>query len=1698
MNHKPVQDVFNTLVAVVTELLVNEQPSVELVGTQARERRGLLTATPEVFQEVCQILAQAGFIPGQESGLGMDPAEPVRILHPEEQPVPENLRIRLQDSLPVSAVLKVFSLLRSRYETLGTSKPPKVVVIARADQEEELDTLYLLGDAFTERYPVAARIERKEGSLLLILEGEERQVGEGFSWDRARYIRGRDASLLIRPLRDALFGPERPLVVPRWTDSDDAVIRARLPARVRGQIPSLAWLVSLQALKERTLPLEPIKPPGEFGEHWELRSGRNGYVFWESPLQDVLPVRRRWRQLGDPVVLEDDTDGQLAVTFQGLGGVREIGANAYYYRFGRRGLLIDAGFDANLDGWLALPDLEQIERLDAIVITHAHLDHMGSLAVVAEMFPGVPIYMTLATRDILEVTLNDSVKIGKFRFDEKGEAPAITGGLVNRLDRKRFQTLDYGKSQEIPTIPGLTMTFHDAGHVIGSTGVELRFGAAKIFHTGDLSVEDQHLLKGMRLEPLEGHVVMEATYGYKEGSTGAQRQEAVQTFLRCLGERLEAGGTVLIPSFSLGRAQEVLALIADWDTGKKPSTPFTLYAVGGQTIAINEVSKQRKQFLPKLKGDPFKWETLNLLSYGTPEQRAKKAEEELRKVAARGPAVLIATHGMLMEDTGSYFLARAILTSEDPRHAIFLSGYMDPRTPGFRLLHQRGQEQIRLGTDDVVLVKRPKAEGRIQHHNLSAHGSHAELVQVARRATHSLTLVHGDEDSLDKLRAYLTRELPPRNPPLPIRAPGRGERILLERVPPPPSWEFEPMRPARAPRWNESTMRGKALSIGGLVQDPLDPNREWALLPVGETEVSLRVERNKVEEHRIEEVVVTASKEPSKRSVLYHRVTRKGRLVDLRWSTPGSYLWTVKVRSSRNKQLVEDSTFSIDCGVELQPVSLSLDALAPVLELRLGGSGKPDDVKLSPGAPATLRHWEWEESTRILRLELEPHDVGQIEPLPVSIRWGGFEQLGPAIQGVTFAPRLQPFSVDASVGESVVLTVQSSPKPRVARFERRLLTLTDGQLEVVPSKPGHSTLSLGYGLPSDPVWWEAGTLTVTDGAEVEHPEVSEIGEPLTVRIRVLPEMLRGQTAVLEAEGEELDRWSIDAGLHTWSGTLPLTGDVSLRIRVPSRGLQLWKGALELVSGVRLRTRSTPVTTADGKVEAELEWFLPKGADKTTLEHAFQQAGFEPLGWKGATLRFRGTARTLGLQEVTLGQGSEEFSVPVLTLPDNQLQLRTDDTPVAGEWLTAGLSGGELDAALPGLELTLTRVSPLIDTLSAKIEGMRVRPLHPGTYVLTLLSQGRSIAEHRFEVRWPTLPTLPQGTRSERHELTRLADASMRCAALDLGTPIAVLFADKTYTVLQGSPKSLEEEAWSFLNTGKHEHTLVLSPGLALHPISGQLLKRFWAEQKERQVARLSYPAPRGEVWRRNDSLPSLRDRVRCYLPENHSRIDLGDAYACPRCAGRPMLSTSGKPVHLSCPGCDWEDAKTIVTLDRMRQEDTQVLFTEYRMARYLMKGLGASYAGAFGRGVRCQRCHSPQPAFPEPYAWDVAELQKLVGAAADAWKRNPDTSRLARRAARRAARATRGAQGYEERRYEDLLQRLMDAGLLVEGQATTHLSRLEAGRSVCCDAQLEWTPRQLRWVFLGIEDLRKGPSSIHPGLPPDATGISRLLSLLAP
>jgi Cft2 family RNA processing exonuclease len=280
----------------------------------------------------------------------------------------------------------------------------------------------------------------------------------------------------------------------------------------------------------------------------------------------------------------------MTIQFLGLGGTDEMGASSYLYLLKEGNLLIDAGVRPGGVGEAALPKFELLGEhpSSAMVLTHAHLDHVGALPLVTTKFPRLRIYCTEATARIAALVLADTLKVST----EQGYPLFGPSDMKRALERLRpipyFQTI---------SDHGYRFTLYPSGHLLGAASVLIESGGRTVFHTGDVSnvatpvVDPAYMPKEILQTDA---VVSESTYG---DTLLPSRKEQVRTFVTAIGETLRGGGRVLIPSFALGRAQEVSQiLLTSMASGLMPSAPIYL---DGLTRSVTEAYEGLLPLLPE-------------------------------------------------------------------------------------------------------------------------------------------------------------------------------------------------------------------------------------------------------------------------------------------------------------------------------------------------------------------------------------------------------------------------------------------------------------------------------------------------------------------------------------------------------------------------------------------------------------------------------------------------------------------------------------------------------------------------------------------------------------------------------------------------------------------------------------------------------------------------------------------------------------------------------------------------------------------------------------------------------------------------------------------------------------------------------------------------------------------------------------------
>lgn len=232
------------------------------------------------------------------------------------------------------------------------------------------------------------------------------------------------------------------------------------------------------------------------------------------------------------------------LSFKALGGAGQVGGSSHLLDFGHTRVLVDAGVKPDGRGPLA-PDFAAIQGLDGVVITHAHLDHCGALPLLVRDQPNIPIYCTLPSAKIIVAALNDHAAMGG----------GLPGGAPIHEVKKRLLPIPFNQPLEIGDA---RVTLTESGHILGAASVLLRAGSATVFHTGDICMEDHFSIPSAKLPEVRDIdlLIMEATLADQRPQPFS---DSIKTMVDTINDTtMKRGGSVLIPTYALGQAQEII------------------------------------------------------------------------------------------------------------------------------------------------------------------------------------------------------------------------------------------------------------------------------------------------------------------------------------------------------------------------------------------------------------------------------------------------------------------------------------------------------------------------------------------------------------------------------------------------------------------------------------------------------------------------------------------------------------------------------------------------------------------------------------------------------------------------------------------------------------------------------------------------------------------------------------------------------------------------------------------------------------------------------------------------------------------------------------------------------------------------------------------------------------------------------------
>jgi len=452
----------------------------------------------------------------------------------------------------------------------------------------------------------------------------------------------------------------------------------------------------------------------------------------------------------------------MKLTF--LGGAGTVTGSKYLIESGSQRLLVDCGLFQGLKrlrerNWQPLPFAPG--TLDAVVLTHAHLDHSGFLPrLVRSGFHG-PVYCTAATRDLLGILLPDSAWLqeeeaefaNRRRYSKHSPALPLYTVADARQALRLLRPIEWSAS--VAVVPGISLCFSPAGHLLGAASVLVEASSGRILFSGDLGRPDDCVMRPPALPSKAEWVVIESTYGdRRHPSVDAETELA-----GLVNRAVQRGGVTVIPSFAVGRAQVLLHLIARLKA----------------RAAIADV--------PVFLNSPMATDVTHIYASHAGEHRLTAEECKAMCTAARfvnsideskslnrltGPAIIVSASGMA---TGGRVLHHLKAFAPDERNLILFAGHQAAGTRGAVLVG--GADEVKIHGQWI-----PVRAEIAQLQSLSAHADRDQLVawlKSARLQPVRVFVTHGEPAAADALRHYIRREIP-----LEVTVPEQGESIQLE------------------------------------------------------------------------------------------------------------------------------------------------------------------------------------------------------------------------------------------------------------------------------------------------------------------------------------------------------------------------------------------------------------------------------------------------------------------------------------------------------------------------------------------------------------------------------------------------------------------------------------------------------------------------------------------------------------------------------------------------------------------------------------------------------------------------------------------------------------------------------------------------------------------------------------------------------
>ena len=419
------------------------------------------------------------------------------------------------------------------------------------------------------------------------------------------------------------------------------------------------------------------------------------------------------------------------LSFQALGGAGEVGGSSHLLDFGRTRVLVDAGIKPDGRG-PAAPNFKKLGNVEAAIITHAHLDHCGALPILVRDRPNMPIYCTPPSAKLIVSALNDHAAMGG----------GVIGGAPIHEVGKRLIPVPFGKPIDVGDA---RVTLTESGHILGAASVLLRSGSATVFHTGDICMEDHFSIPSARLPSVSDIdlLIMEATLADRHFEPFS---ESIKKMVEVINDTTqEREGRVLIPTYALGQAQEIILGLKHYSKEYGLDRDVFIY-VDGSVVTTSErlYAEQLGYMKPYLQhSDPREL-------FFSENIRAVSNEDAARERILSNPCAVIASPVTMQGGASAFYRKRL---ENDEKNAVIL-----PSNAGtsYGAGHRASGEE---------------EQWRVERVSFAAHCTQDELLGITEKLSpRQIILIHGSKRRISDLAYRLS-------PGHKIHTPAIGETV---------------------------------------------------------------------------------------------------------------------------------------------------------------------------------------------------------------------------------------------------------------------------------------------------------------------------------------------------------------------------------------------------------------------------------------------------------------------------------------------------------------------------------------------------------------------------------------------------------------------------------------------------------------------------------------------------------------------------------------------------------------------------------------------------------------------------------------------------------------------------------------------------------------------------------------------------------